>query len=230
MNKKYFALIRHGDYHQKKNTPSALQPYPLTEEGMLQAKNSASELEEFCQQWHISFDPTIDCSPLLRAWQTANEISKQIINSTASNHIESYEALVERKVGSVANLTVEEVEQVIADDPRYEAPPPNWKSKSDYRLPFMGAESLLEAGQRVASHLKKCAAEMNNESLKIIVGHGASIRHAALDLGLLELDDIPKLSMHHCKPVFFSLSETGDWAHVAGDWKVRSKHSKDNMD
>lgn len=230
MNKKYFALIRHGDYHQKENTPSALQPYPLTKKGFAQARECVVDLTTFCQQEKLTLGKSLHSSPLLRAWQTANEIGNNSGFEGDSFNIECFEGLVERKVGTVANLTIEEVERIIADDPRYETPPSNWKSKSDYCLPFMGAESLIEAGKRVAAHLKKTAASTENNRLQIVVGHGASIRHAALDLGILKLEDIPALSMYHCKPVFFSVDSQGHWQHAGGNWKVRSKYSKENID
>ena len=39
-----FALIRHADYQQRDNTPSAHQPWPLTTEGQAQAVVGAAHL------------------------------------------------------------------------------------------------------------------------------------------------------------------------------------------
>ena len=248
----HFAFIRHGDYNQLANVPSAYQPFPLNDTGINQARNCAVKLHALVNQYHLTIDPVIDCSPMLRGWQTAEVIREELSSLALLPSIEaktlSFESLAERNVGSVANLTVSQIEEVIAADPRYQTPPKDWKSNSDYCLPFPGAESLLDAGKRVAAHIdrrlseyNKCFEDPNNAAskhseskhltlstqqpiLKLIIVHGASLRHAAHCLGILSKAEIHKLSMYHCEPVVFTAPETkmGSWKQLAGDWKVRN--------
>jgi len=139
--------------------------------------------------------------------------------------------LGERCVGSVANLTVAEVDQILRDDPRYPSPPENWKSNSHYQLPFPGAESLAQAGKRVSEYLVKLfesqQASCTEGCLQLVVGHGAAFRHAAYELGVLEAEQIAKLSMFHATPVFLQLEDGGNWKHVSGAWKVRKTATED---
>ena len=98
---------------------------------------------------------------------------------------------------------------------------------SHYRLPLQGAESLLEAGERVAAYLEQCMAALprdNNDSVKVFVGHGAAFRHAAYHLGLLGLEQVGQLSMHHCRPITIEYLDGGQWRHIGGEWKLRSGH------
>ena len=220
--KRYVALIRHGAYHQKAATPSALQPYPLTEEGRAQAAECGAALAEILRREGWSLAPVIHCSHQLRAWQTADVLATVL---RAAGHspgdLSETPALAERSVGAVANLTTSEIETILEADPRYSSPPPGWKSDSHYRLPFQGAESLLEAGARVAAHLTATAAAAAPNSLTLCVGHGASFRHAAHHLGLLKISEIPRLSMHHARPLLFCYEGRARWSHLGGAWKQR---------
>jgi len=101
---------------------------------------------------------------------------------------------------------VERIVALIHQDPRYPDPPADWKANSHYRLPLPGAKSLLEAGERVASHLvarmNALRGEITSDSLKLFVGHGAAFRHAAFQLGILQFEQIAQLSMYHTRPVY----------------------------
>ncbi|MEW8383755.1 MAG: histidine phosphatase family protein, partial [Candidatus Thiodiazotropha taylori] len=68
------ALLRHGDYHQLKDTPSAWQPFPLNEQGHQQARRSVTLLSGALQMFDWDLCPVIDSSNLLRGWQTAEVI------------------------------------------------------------------------------------------------------------------------------------------------------------
>lgn len=223
MSSKYLAFIRHGDYHQIKDAPSAYQPFGLTETGFDQADEGAEILQSLMDKHGFTVDPVIHSSSLLRSWQTA-ETYRQ--NLDGIKRITTFDALAERGVGAVANLDIQTIEKILEDDPRYEVPPKNWKSNSYYRLPFIGAESLMEAGQRVAKHVretvKNMAAPEGKKVLKLCVGHGAAIRHAAYHLGVLKFEEIAKLSMYHATPVIFEVTKDDKWKHVAGKWKVRT--------
>lgn len=223
------ALIRHGDYHQLADTPSAHQPFPLTERGEAQAAEAGRTLAQTlaAEGWRLA--ETIDASRLLRAWQTAEGLKAALSSAgvpcAAAPRVESFSALAERGLGCAANLSAAQIAEVVAADPRCGELPADWKSNSHFRLPLPGAESLMEAGERVAEHLESrmaaLSAQAGQDTLKVFVGHGASFRHAAHRLGVLAFDDIARLSMYHAAPVYLGRDAHGRWHHVGGRWKVR---------
>jgi 2,3-bisphosphoglycerate-dependent phosphoglycerate mutase len=223
------ALIRHGEYHQLADTPSAHQPWPLTSEGESQAQEAAQQLLNVIHHNDWSLVPAIDSSRMLRAWQTAVIFADRLAGlSAAAPQVESHDALAERGVGCLANLTMSQIEAVLRQDPRVADPPTDWKADSHYCLPLQGAESLLQAGERVAAHLTQSMAALapdEQDRIKIFVGHGAAFRHAAWHLGVLEFGQIRQLSMYHCRPVMIEYLPGGQWRHVEGEWKVRSESS-----
>ncbi|MBT3196431.1 MAG: histidine phosphatase family protein [Gammaproteobacteria bacterium] len=218
MGRRIAAIIRHGDYQQRENTPSALQPYPLNAAGKKHAEQAALTIGEWVDENGWQLVPEIDCSEQLRAWQTA-----EIIATTLNGSLTSFQTLSERSVGAAANLTSREIREVIHNDPRYPDLPQGWKSDSHFRLPLQGAESLLEAGERVARHLQTRIDQLPNadDSIKLFVGHGAAFRHAAYHLGLLEYEQIAKLSMYHGTPLLFERLDDESWSHLDGAWKIR---------
>jgi 2,3-bisphosphoglycerate-dependent phosphoglycerate mutase len=224
------ALIRHGDYHQLPDTPSAHQPWPINSAGETQAQEGAQRLHDLIVRNDWTLVPSIDSSRLLRAWQTAVIFADGLADLAASTpQIESYDELAERGVGCLANLTIAQIETVLHQDPRVSDPPADWKADSHYRLPLQGAESLLEAGERVAAHLSQSMAALppdGPDRIKIFVGHGAAFRHAAYHLGVLAFEQLRQLSMFHCRPVMIEYLAGGQWRHVEGDWKVRAESSR----
>ncbi len=227
MTRRIAAFIRHADYQQLADTPSALQPFALTEQGIAQARQAAMTMRDFLQAQQWQLDTVIQTSSSLRAWQTASIFKTQLADLFAKTpQLVSDDALTERSVGCAANLTVSQVEQVIQDDPRLTALPKNWKSDSRFRLPLQGAESLMEAGERVAQYITTHMQLMERQAdvqVKLFFGHGASFRHAAHILGVLDIEQVAALSMHHAQAVYIEYCDGGSWQHVAGDWKVRSK-------
>ncbi|MEW8028946.1 MAG: histidine phosphatase family protein [Candidatus Thiodiazotropha sp.] len=222
------ALLRHGEYHQLPDTPSALQPFALTGIGAEQAERSVTLIQGVLEMFKWRLHPVIDSSRLLRGWQTAEVIRKGLqIGTSDSLQIESYDVLAERSLGSAANLSLQRIESVLREDPRFSPPPAGWKSDSHYRLPLQGAESLMDAGERVAEHMQHRLAELQSQvktdTVKLFVGHGAAFRHAAHHLGVLAFDQIAALSMYHCRPVFLERLPDGSWQHLTGEWKIRSK-------
>lgn len=221
----YLAFVRHGEYQQSPGVPSALQPYALTKFGSEQAFESAFKIQQFAEEHDCDIESTLVSSPLLRAWQTADYIGQGL---HIPYQIRQTEALVERSVGAVANLTIKEIETVLQADPRHPDPPENWKSDSHYRLPFQGAESLMEAGQRVSDEITRTfhalTQKVEKDTVQIMVGHGASFRHAAHLLGLLEFNEIAQLSMFYGVPIFFEYHPDKGWQKVSGEWKIRQKH------
>lgn len=224
------AFVRHGEYQQPPGVPSAHLPYPLTPGGIEQATTAAATLMDIACKESWDIEPVIDSSCQLRGWQTASIIASELkLHGVNSASLESFEALAERCLGSAANLTVEQIESVVAADPRYEPLPAGWKSDSNFRIPLQGAESLMQAGKRVMQHVTNrtgsLAEELSADTLKIFVGHGAAFRHAAVHMGLMSTEQAVALSMYHCTPLYFEwLSDRQDnkkWRHIAGDWKIR---------
>jgi len=226
------ALIRHGDYRQLPETPSAHQPFPLTAEGEAQARQAGAVLRETIDSEDWTLSPAVDSSQLLRAWQTARIINEELAERFETPpQLTGFDDLAERGLGSAANLTIAAIETVIRDDPRFERLPADWKSNSGFRLPLQGAESLLEAGERVALHVRRqmetlAAQNPAGNTLKLFIGHGAAFRHAAYDMGILSFEQIAQLSMYHAQPVFLEYFAEDRWLHVGGKWKVRARHSE----
>lgn len=223
-------LLRHGEYRQLPGAPSAHQPFGLNQLGRQQAVEGADRLVRLLDShddWLL--DAEVHSSNLLRAWETASLLVEHL---PGAERVVCYEALAERSVGCAANLTLQQIEQVLDDDPRYERPPPGWKSDRHYRLPLSGAESLMEAGLRVARHiddsLQSCNTPADETLVKLFVGHGAAFRHAAHHLGVLRGEEIARLSMHHVTPVVLERLDNFSYRQVAGEWKQR--HADDNPD
>lgn len=229
MAKAVVALIRHGDYHQLAHTPSAHQPFALNEAGIEQAKACVEKITTMLQanQWQLH--PVIHSSNLLRGWQTARILMDAM---PSLQQLKGFDELAERGMGSAANLNVQQIETILQQDPRFDAPPPDWKSNSHYQLPLQGAESLMQAGQRVAKHLisslQQLSANIETDTLQLVVGHGAAFRHAAYHMKVLAFEDIARLSMFHATPVAIAMNEEGSFLHVAGDWKQRNE--QENLD
>ncbi len=222
----FAALIRHGDYHQLPDTPSAHQPFPLTVKGERQAAEAVDRLRSVCLEKGWALCSSVNSSEQLRAWQTADIIAKGLHQRCSQPFdLESFPELAERSMGSAANLSLQQIEDIVKQDPRCSALPKDWKANSHFCLPLPGAESLMAAGARVAAHLisqmKDLARTADTDTLKIFVGHGASFRHAAYHLGLLSFDQIGQLSMYHAQPVLLEYLPSGEWRHESGAWKVR---------
>jgi 2,3-bisphosphoglycerate-dependent phosphoglycerate mutase len=230
MAKRALAWIRHGEYSQPAGVPSAHLPYGLTPRGRDQARSAAHAVWAYAREQRLELAPVVDCSSLLRAWETATLLVDELRAAGGpSLSVESFDALTERSLGAAANLTIEQIEAVLADDPRYEVPPRGWKRDPAYRLPFPGAESLEEAGRRVLSHVldRMRSTGASAPTLKLFVGHGGAFRHAAQRGGLLTPVQVHELSMDYGVPIYLEQSGEGAdgerLAHVAGGWKRRSE-------
>ncbi|CUH64755.1 phosphoglyceromutase [Thalassovita gelatinovora] len=226
MSGRIVALIRHGAYDQRHDTPSALQPYPLTETGIAQARTCGDGIARLLDENGWRLDPVAHSSLQLRAWQTAQTVAETL---TAAGHdltIGQTPDLSERALGSAANLTIGEIEEVLRADPRFDTPPPGWKADRDYRLPLHGAESLGMAGARVAAWLRDLVAQPASAELPLLTlvfGHGAAFRHAAHDLGVLTLAEIAGFSMYHARPLLLCYRGNDTWVQCGGAWKPRRR-------
>jgi broad specificity phosphatase PhoE len=235
LGRSVLGLIRHGEYAQPAGVPSAHLPYALTPAGLTQAREAALAVLDFARSSQLELQPVIDCSRLRRSWETANVMARTLQQHTEQGFAcRELDELAERGLGALANLTVEAIETIVRDDPRYPAPPPGWKRDSAYRLPYLGCESLADAGARVARHLRSCAAELSvppsrlharTSGLKLLVGHGGAFRHAAGELGLLSPDQVANLSMDYGAPIYFELERLANgserFIHIAGSWRQR---------
>ena len=220
-------FIRHGDYHQLPDTPSAHQPFALNDEGRKQALACIPLLNSMLQENHWQLHPVIHSSNLLRGWQTAMILAEEM---SEIEKVQGFDELAERGLGSVANLSVSQIEKILDEDPRFDSPPPDWKSNSHYCLPLQGAESLMMAGERIAAHVQHSIESLETDTGKTVallfVGHGAAFRHAAHKLGVLEFEEIKKLSMYHATPVALQKQADGSYRHVGGEWKLRDAQEK----
>jgi len=233
MAQRLLAWIRHGEYAQPPGVPSAHLPHGLTARGREQAAEAARVIWQFASERGLTLDPSVDCSRLLRAWQTAELIARQLeALGSAKLAVKEFDALMERSLGAAANLSVEQIEAVLAADPRYGLPPPGWKRDAHHLLPLPGAESLAQAGQRVARHvrtrMRAVAAATSASTLTLFVAHGGAFRHAASELGLLSASDVQRLTMQHGAPIFLEYHPARDndataerWVRIAGDWRER---------
>ena len=219
--------MRHGHYRQARGVPSARLPHPLTRNGEAQARSGAALLQDAARKERWRIHPVIDSSDLLRSWQTATIMADALGRQGIANAtVQSFNALDERGLGSAANLTMDEIAAAVAADPRRRPLPPAWKADSRFRLPFPGAESLMEAGERAAAHIAARLSELadreKTDTLKVFVGHGGAFRHAAVHFGSLTEAEAQALSMHHCRPIFLERMDGGAWRHVGGTWKRRA--------
>lgn len=216
------ALLRHGHYEQPDRVPSGHLPHPLTSRGIEESKRAALLLKKASCDFGLPFAPLIYTSPLLRAYQTAQILAEELAGSDGPHLLVCEDQrLAERSLGAGANLTTDEIEQVLKRDPRYAAPPVGWKRKPDYRLPLLGAESLLDAGRRVVEALRDYTGRAAPKALHVVVGHGGAFRHAAYLLSVLQEEDVHRLSMFHAMPVYLERTELGTYRHHSGPFKVR---------
>lgn len=217
----FFAMVRHGDYEQPKGVPSALLPNPLTAKGMSQATELNSKLNSIAHALEAEIYPIVYSSTLLRAWQTARQFAND-----SGLIVQQESSLCERSLGSVSNLSIDAIEDIVNKDPRYGCLPSGWKSRSFQKIPLEGAESLIQAGLRVAQcidlRMNEARLQTNRPQLVVFVGHGAAFRHAAYLFGQLNLEQIKKYSMHHCQPVVFHYDDSQNIEHIMGDWKLRA--------
>ncbi len=225
------ALVRHGDYEQPERVPSAHLPHPLTTQGRAQARALAAQLATEASALELEIDATIDVSSLLRAFETGTLAAAEFGERGAGpTEVATFPELAERSTGAGANLKIEAIEAAVRADPRYADLPPAWKAHPRYRLPLPGAESLMQAGARVAAHVERRAHEAaswgDRDTLKIFVSHGGALRHAAVCLGALELQAVPGLTLRHCGYVLLEQIPNPDggplhWRQIGGEWKVR---------
>lgn len=220
------AFVRHGHFERPEGVASAHSLFPLSERGRDQARNAADPILELCEEMSLELDPRIEASQLLRAWETANLIAESLETRTGKRfHVLQRDELVERGLGSCANMPFDQIRAMLATDPRLGALPEGWRRMPEFRLPVQGAESLMQAGARtatrVATSLDSIPAEDPRDLMRLFVAHSGCLRHAAVQLGALDVRVVPGLSMDFAQSVFVEKLGNGDWIHIAGQFKKR---------
>jgi len=220
------AFVRHGHFDRPEGVASAHSLFPLSATGREQARNAADPILECCEELGLEIDPRIEASQLLRSWETANLIAEALASRTGQRfHVVARNELVERGLGSCANMTFDRIHEMLAADPRLAPLPEGWRRMPEFRLPVQGAESLMQAGARtatrVATSLESIRAEDARDVMRLFVAHSGCLRHAAVQLGALDVRVVAGLSMDFAQSVYVEKLPNGDWVHVAGQFKKR---------
>ena len=229
------ALMRHGHFPRPENMASAHLALPLSDEGREQAEAAADELLAVAAANGLEIDLHIESSPLLRAHETAMVVGETLRRKTGTTfEITDRDELIERGLGSCANLRFDEIEALLARDPRLETLPAGWRRLPDFRLPVAGAESLRMAGERTADRIDESLLSfapatssdgLSPDRLRLFVAHAGCLRHAAFVRGALSLDRVVNVSMEFAQIVLFEIQTNGQWVQLAGDWKKRMPQS-----
>lgn len=218
------ALVRHGHFDRPENTASAHRILPLSEKGRQQASLAANPILAFCDEHDLELDPKIEVSQLLRAWQTGKILAETLSEKLDRTFVlEERDEIIERSLGSCANLRFDEIEAQLAEDPRLRPLPDGWRRVPEFRLPVQGAESLMQAGARTAMRIATSIDSIRDDDprdlLRLFVAHSGCLRHAAVNLGALEMRSVSSLSMDFCQTILIEKTPTGEWVQLAGQWK-----------
>jgi len=216
-------LVRHGHFDRPDNTASAHRITPLSDRGREQARAAVETILMLCRDEALELDATIEVSQLLRAWETGTILAEGLGERTGESFsVEERDEIVERGLGSCANLRFDEIEAVLAQDPRLDPLPPGWRRMPEFRLPVQGAESLMQAGartaERIASSISAIPDDDPRDLLRLFVAHSGCLRHASVHLGAVDVDDVSGLSMDFCQTILIEKTIDG-WKHTAGQWK-----------
>ena len=226
------ALVRHGHFPRPEGMASAHLLLPLSSEGKEQARRAAATLLQIAERCDLEIDSLIESSQLLRASQTARIIAEELSRlSGRLFEVEDRDEMIERGLGSCANLRLDEIEKILADDDRLAPLPQNWRRLPDFRLPVPGAESLMEAGIRTAARidasLASIPADDDRDVLRIFVAHAGCLRHAAVSKGALDRTRVRDLTMDYAQSIIFEQHREGAWRLIAGEWKKREAERRD---
>jgi len=218
------AFVRHGHFERPDDVASAHSLLPLSPKGAEQARRAIDPILDFCEEFDLSLDSRIECSQLLRAWQTAKRIAESLeVRLGRRFDVLQRDDLIERGLGSCANLTFARIRELIAADPRLGPLPANWRRIPEFRLPVQGAESLMQAGARAAARVSasidSIPAEDARDVMRVFVAHSGCLRHAAVQLGAIDVRTVPGLSMDFAQTVLIEKLPNGDWVHIAGQFK-----------
>lgn len=218
------AFIRHGHFDRPEGTASAHSLFPLSAKGRAQATAAAKTVAALCEEHGLEIDNRVEASQLLRAWETANLLSEGLAKRTGQSlHVIQRDELIERGLGSAANMTFDRIQQMIESDPRIGPLPEGWRRVPEFRLPVQGAESLMQAGARVAARvaasIESIPEDDSRDVVRLFVAHSGCLRHAAVVLGALDVRKVSGLSMDFLQVVLIEQHANGEWVHLAGEFE-----------
>ncbi len=228
MSRLIAVFMRHAVLDQPKGVPAANLPHALTAKGEDEASDAAHRLQALAEKMDCKIDDDIECAPSQPVWQTAAILGEELDDITGRGYraVERSE-LAGRSFGGAANLTLKEIETLVAEDPRFTKPPKTWLAKPDYRPPFPGAESLGAAGERVGGFIRRRAEEMwphlTGDTLKVFVGHGATLVHAAAWLGAIPAKSAPQKVLPHAHWALIEFRASGRCTLLDADWRKPAK-------
>ncbi|MEE8167218.1 MAG: histidine phosphatase family protein [Myxococcota bacterium] len=217
-------FVRHGHFDRPDDTASAHLPLPLSDEGRAQARACAIPILESNEELALELDPVIETSQLLRAWQTATILAEELEARTGTQfRVVTRTELAERSLGSCSNLRFDQIAALLAEDPRLDPLPQGWRRIPEFRLPVLGAESLMQAGARTATRVATSLdsipdADVRNV-LRLFIAHSGCLRHATVQLGALDVRIVPRLSMDVAQRVLIEKMPNGDWVQISGQWR-----------
>lgn len=218
------AFIRHGHFDRPDDTASAHSLFPLSETGWAQATAAAVTVAALCEEHSLEIDKRIEASQLLRAWETANLLSEGLAARTGQSlHVIQRDELIERGLGSAANISFRRIQEMIEADPRIGPLPEGWRRIPEFRLPVQGAESLMQAGSRVAARVAASIESIPEDDprdvVRLFVAHSGCLRHAAVALGAIDVRNVASLSMDFLQTVLIEQNPNGEWIHLAGKFE-----------
>ena len=217
-------LVRHGHFDRPEDTASAHSLLPLSETGRAQAEAATGVMAARCADHGLTIDKRVEASQLLRAWQTANVLCEQLTQYTnTTHHVIQRDELIERGLGSAANITFTRIRELVALDSRLGDLPEGWRRTPEFRLPFPGAESLMDAGKRVATRIEQSMDSISDDDsqdvARLFVAHSGCLRHAAVVLGALDVRRVSGLSMDFVQSVLIEKLPDGSWVQLAGEFQ-----------
>jgi 2,3-bisphosphoglycerate-dependent phosphoglycerate mutase len=120
-------------------------------------------------------------------------------------------------------MTFERIQEMLAADPRLGPLPDGWRRMPEFRLPVQGAESLMQAGARVAARVATSIDSIPDEDprdvVRLFVAHSGCLRHAAVALGAIDVRTVPELSMDFAQTVMIEKLPNGEWVHIGGQFR-----------
>ena len=167
-------LVRHGESEGNvKRIFCGHTDVDLTEKGRLQAQNMARHFED------INIEK-IYSSPLIRAYNTANEISK-----LKNIQIETNDLLKERYFGDFEGHTWEEIENKYPDEAKKII-------EQEYMYSYLNGETFDNVINRVSEFLK------NVTDNSVIVAHGVLINSILYHLNFIGFDNMYEYPIGNC--------------------------------
>jgi len=228
MSRLIAVFLRHAQLEQPKGVPAANLPHGLTAKGEDQAADAAQRLHALAEEMDFKIDDDLECGASQPVWQTAAILGEELDDLTGRRYraVERSE-LMGRSLGGAANLTVKQIETLIAEDPRFTKPPKAWLSNPAYRPPFPGAETLGAAGERAGGFIKRRAEEMwphlTGDTLKVFVGHGATLVQAAAWLGAIPAKTAAQKVLPHAHWALIEFRASGRCTLLSAAWRKPAK-------